>query len=55
MPLNTHREGVIRVELKDQGLTIENPCVRSTKEQIETAFLITTSSYRAERLAEEME
>ena len=35
---HSSKEGVIRVELKEQVLTIENPCTPLTKEQIETAF-----------------
>ena len=41
---HSSKEGVIRVELKDQDLTIENPCVPLTKEQIETAFSLLPSS-----------
>ena len=40
---HSSKEGVIRVELKDQDLTIENPCVPLTKEQIETAFSLLPS------------
>ena len=38
---HSSKEGVIRVELKDQDLTIENPCVPLTKEQIEHRFFAT--------------
>ena len=41
---HSSKEGVIRVELKDQVLTIENPCIPLTKEQIETAFSLLPSS-----------
>ena len=41
---HSSKEGVIRVELKDQILTIENPCTPLTKEQIETAFSLLPSS-----------
>ena len=45
MPLNTHqKKASIRVELKEQVLTIENPCTPLTKEQIETAFSLLPSS-----------
>ena len=38
------REGVIQIQLADQVLTIENPCLPLTKEQIETAFSLLPSS-----------
>ena len=38
------REGVIQIQLADQVLTIENPCMPLTKEQIETAFSLLPSS-----------
>lgn len=38
------REGVIQIELTDQVLTIENPCMPLTKEQIESAFSLLPSS-----------
>ena len=41
---HSSKEGVIRVELKNQCLTIENPCTPLTKEQIETAFSLLPSS-----------
>ena len=41
---HSSKEGVIRVELKEQVLTIENPCTPLTKEQIETAFSLLPSS-----------
>ena len=41
---HSSKEGVIRVELKDQQLTIENPCTPLTKEQIEAAFSLLPSS-----------
>lgn len=38
------REGVIQIELTDQVLTIENPCMPLTNEQIEAAFSLLPSS-----------
>lgn len=38
------REGVIQIKLADHVLTIENPCMPLTKEQIETAFSLLPSS-----------
>ena len=38
------REGVIQIELTNQVLTIKNPCMPLTKEQIETAFSLLPSS-----------
>ena len=38
------REGVIQIELVDQVLTIENPCMPLTDEQIESAFSLLPSS-----------
>lgn len=38
------REGVIQIELTDQVLTIENPCMPLTNEQIESAFSLLPSS-----------
>lgn len=38
------REGVIQIELTDEVLSIENPCLPLTKEQIETAFSLLPSS-----------
>lgn len=38
------REGVIQIELTDEVLSIKNPCMPLTKEQIETAFSLLPSS-----------
>ena len=38
------REGVIQIELIDEVLSIKNPCMPLTKEQIETAFSLLPSS-----------
>ena len=38
------REGIIQIELADQVLTIENPCMPLTKEQIDAAFSLLPSS-----------
>ena len=38
------REGIIQIELADQVLMIENPCMPLTKEQIEAAFSLLPSS-----------
>ena len=38
------REGVIQIELTDQVLSIKNPCMPLTKEQIEAAFSLLPSS-----------
>ena len=38
------REGVIQIELADAVLSIKNPCMPLTKEQIETAFSLLPSS-----------
>lgn len=38
------REGVIQIQLVDQLLTIENPCMPLTNEQIEAAFSLLPSS-----------
>ena len=38
------REGVIQIELTDEVLSIKNPCMPLTKEQIEAAFSLLPSS-----------
>lgn len=41
---HSSREGVIQIELTDEVLSIKNPCMPLTKEQIETAFSLLPSS-----------